>query len=40
MKNRFAKFLHKFDALLVWSLLILCSWAVVIGFALLMISFI
>ena len=40
MKNRFTKFLQKFDALLVWSLLIVCSWAVIIGFALLIISFI
>jgi hypothetical protein len=41
--RRFAKFFYgfnavKFDAILVWSLLIVCSWAVCIGFALLIIS--
>ena len=38
--ERFIKFLRRFDALFVWTLLIVGSWAVVIGFALLIISFI
>ena len=36
--DRFIKFLRRFDALFVWALLIVGSWAVVIGFALLIIS--
>jgi len=38
--KRFMKFLHRFDALFVWTLLIVGSWAVVIGFSLLIISLI
>jgi hypothetical protein len=38
--DRLIKFLRRFDALFVWTLLIVGSWAVVIGFALLIISLI
>jgi hypothetical protein len=36
--DRLIKFIRRFDALFVWTLLIVGSWAVVIGFALLIIS--
>lgn len=38
LHKRFTKFLYKFDAILVWSLLIVCSCAVCIVLALFIIS--